>query len=92
LAAAERGAGPPLLLLMGLGGSHRSWGEPFLRALERDYSLFALDRVLDSPVISIGFFRWLLLRCETGTTSNPGVTLEQHGQLFGRRLCQRGKF
>src|SRR5579885_1927549 len=40
---AGRGAGPPLLLLMGLGGSHRSWGEPFLRALERRYTLFALD-------------------------------------------------
>ncbi len=40
---AERGAGPPLLLLMGLGGSHRSWGEPFLRALERRYTLIALD-------------------------------------------------
>ncbi|HZQ36266.1 MAG TPA: alpha/beta fold hydrolase, partial [Dehalococcoidia bacterium] len=40
---AERGAGPPLLLLMGLGGSHRSWGEPFLRALEQRFTLFALD-------------------------------------------------
>lgn len=40
---AERGAGPPLLLLMGLGGSHRSWGEPFLHALERSFTLFALD-------------------------------------------------
>lgn len=40
---AERGAGPPLLLLMGLGGSHRSWGEPFLRAVERRFTLYALD-------------------------------------------------
>src|SRR5690349_12446649 len=43
LSYAERGAGPPLLLLMGLGGSHRSWGEPFLRALERQFRLIALD-------------------------------------------------
>ncbi|HLZ69352.1 MAG TPA: alpha/beta hydrolase [Dehalococcoidia bacterium] len=43
LAFAERGAGPPLLLLMGLGGSHRSWGEPFLTALGRGFTLFALD-------------------------------------------------
>jgi pimeloyl-ACP methyl ester carboxylesterase len=40
---AERGGGPPLLLLMGLGGSHRSWGEPFLSALAGSFTLFALD-------------------------------------------------
>ncbi len=40
---AERGVGPPLLLLMGLGGSQRSWGEPFLTALGRSFTLFALD-------------------------------------------------
>jgi 3-oxoadipate enol-lactonase len=39
----ERGNGPPLLLLMGLGGSSRSWGEPFLRALESRFRVIALD-------------------------------------------------
>ncbi len=39
----ERGRGEPLLLLMGLGGSHRSWGEPFLCALEQSFRVIALD-------------------------------------------------
>ncbi len=39
----ERGHGEPLLLLMGLGGSHRSWGEPFLDALGRSFRVIALD-------------------------------------------------
>ncbi|MHB8574856.1 MAG: alpha/beta fold hydrolase [Dehalococcoidia bacterium] len=39
----ERGSGPPLLLLMGLGGSYRSWGRAFLDALARDFRVIALD-------------------------------------------------
>ncbi len=33
----------PLVMLMGLGGSHRSWGEPFLSQLERSFRVIALD-------------------------------------------------
>jgi len=39
----KRGDAEPLLLLMGLGGSHRSWGEPFLSQLERSFRVIALD-------------------------------------------------
>lgn len=39
----ERGHGAPLLLLMGLGGSHRSWGEPFLEALASSFRVLTLD-------------------------------------------------
>jgi 3-oxoadipate enol-lactonase len=39
----RRGAGEPLLLIMGMGGHHRMWGEPFLRLLEPDFDLLAFD-------------------------------------------------
>src|SRR5438067_1869191 len=39
----DRGRGEPLVLLMGLGGSHSSWGEPFLSALGRSFRVIALD-------------------------------------------------
>ena len=31
----RRGVGEPLLLIQGMSGTHLSWGEPFLAALER---------------------------------------------------------
>lgn len=37
------GAGEPLLLLMGLGGSQEAWGTPFLEALARDWRVIAMD-------------------------------------------------
>jgi pimeloyl-ACP methyl ester carboxylesterase len=40
---AERGEGEPLLLIMGLAGTHLSWGEPFLDALAADFRVIAYD-------------------------------------------------
>jgi 3-oxoadipate enol-lactonase len=39
----EIGAGEPLLLLMGLGGSQDGWGTPFLEALARNWRVLAMD-------------------------------------------------
>jgi pimeloyl-ACP methyl ester carboxylesterase len=37
------GAGPPLLLIMGMSGTSLSWGEPFLQKLRRDFDVIAYD-------------------------------------------------
>jgi len=37
------GAGEPLLLIMGMSGTHLSWGEPFLEALRRDFEVVVYD-------------------------------------------------
>ncbi|HEY6762216.1 MAG TPA: alpha/beta hydrolase [Baekduia sp.] len=39
----RRGAGEPLLLIMGMSGTHLSWGEPLLADLERDFDVVAYD-------------------------------------------------
>lgn len=39
----RRGAGEPLLLVQGMSGTHRAWGEPFLTALERDFDCIVYD-------------------------------------------------
>ena len=39
----QRGDGEPLLLVQGMSGTHLSWGEPFLSALEGDFALTACD-------------------------------------------------
>jgi 3-oxoadipate enol-lactonase len=39
----QRGSGEPLLLIMGMSGTHLSWGEPFLDLLARDFALTAYD-------------------------------------------------
>ena len=39
----RRGAGPPLLLIHGLGANTEHWSEPFLAALERDFGLVVYD-------------------------------------------------
>jgi pimeloyl-ACP methyl ester carboxylesterase len=39
----RRGEGPPLLLIQGLGGNALHWGEPLLRALERDHEVTVFD-------------------------------------------------
>lgn len=39
----RRGAGEPLLLIMGMAGHHRMWGEPFLGLLEPDFDVVAFD-------------------------------------------------
>jgi pimeloyl-ACP methyl ester carboxylesterase len=39
----RRGAGEPLLLIMGMGGHHRMWGEPLLGLLEPAFELVAFD-------------------------------------------------
>ena len=33
----EEGSGPPLLLIMGLGGQASSWGEPLLEQLQAHF-------------------------------------------------------
>jgi len=38
-----RGHGPPLLLVMGMSGNHRHWGEPFLRELQSDFEVLSYD-------------------------------------------------
>jgi pimeloyl-ACP methyl ester carboxylesterase len=37
------GAGPPLLLIMGMSGTALHWGEPFLSQLRRDFEVIAYD-------------------------------------------------
>ncbi len=37
------GAGPPLLLIMGMSGTALHWGEPFLELLRRDFDVIAYD-------------------------------------------------
>ena len=37
------GAGPPLLMIMGMSGTALHWGEPFLSELRRDFDLIAYD-------------------------------------------------
>jgi 3-oxoadipate enol-lactonase len=39
----RRGAGPPLLLIMGMSGTYLHWGEPFLTELERDFEVIAYN-------------------------------------------------
>lgn len=39
----RRGEGEPLLLIMGMSGTHLSWGDPFLDALARDFEVIAYD-------------------------------------------------
>jgi 3-oxoadipate enol-lactonase len=38
-----RGEGEPLLLIMGMSGTHLSWGEPFLQRLEQDFEVTIFD-------------------------------------------------
>lgn len=37
------GSGEPLLLIMGMSGTHLTWGEPFLEALRRDFDVVVYD-------------------------------------------------
>src|SRR5213080_5515528 len=37
------GSGEPLLLIMGMSGTHLTWGEPFLDALRRDFEIAVYD-------------------------------------------------
>jgi len=37
------GRGEPLLLIMGMSGTHLTWGEPFLEALRRDFDVVVYD-------------------------------------------------
>src|SRR5205823_14897652 len=37
------GSGEPLLLIMGMSGTHLSWGEPLLDALRRDFEVVVYD-------------------------------------------------
>lgn len=39
----RRGIGEPLLLIQGMAGHHRMWGERFLSLLERDFDVVAFD-------------------------------------------------
>ena len=39
----RRGRGEPLLLIQGMSGTHLSWGDSFLAALERRFELIAYD-------------------------------------------------
>jgi 3-oxoadipate enol-lactonase len=53
----ERGEGEPLLLIMGMSGSHLMWGEPFLAELEKDFRTISYNHrgigdstKLDGPI------------------------------------------
>jgi pimeloyl-ACP methyl ester carboxylesterase len=37
------GDGEPLLLIQGMSGTHRSWGQPFLSELEQDFDCISFD-------------------------------------------------
>src|ERR1700758_808181 len=37
------GSAPPLLMMMGMGGTMLNWGEPFLDALRPDFELIVYD-------------------------------------------------
>src|SRR5690349_12678832 len=37
------GTGEPLLLIMGMSGTARHWGDPFLDALRKDFDVIAFD-------------------------------------------------
>jgi pimeloyl-ACP methyl ester carboxylesterase len=37
------GSGEPLLMIMGMSGTHLTWGEPFLEALKRDFDVVIYD-------------------------------------------------
>ncbi|HEY1739178.1 MAG TPA: alpha/beta hydrolase [Acidimicrobiia bacterium] len=39
----RRGAGEPLLLIMGMAGHHNTWGEPFLSMLAESFDVVAFD-------------------------------------------------
>ena len=39
----RRGEGEPLLLIMGMSGTHLSWGDPFLDELARDFEVITYD-------------------------------------------------
>lgn len=39
----QRGSGEPLLLVMGMSGTHLTWGEPFLELLARDFEVTVYD-------------------------------------------------
>ena len=39
----QRGGGEPLLLIMGMSGTHLAWGDPFLDELAADFSVIAYD-------------------------------------------------
>jgi pimeloyl-ACP methyl ester carboxylesterase len=57
LHVARRGSGEPLLLIMGLAGTHVAWGEPFLARLEDGFDCIAYDHrgIGFSPKISAPF-------------------------------------
>jgi pimeloyl-ACP methyl ester carboxylesterase len=38
-----RGTGEPLLAIMGMSGTHRTWGEPFIDALAEDFAVLTYD-------------------------------------------------
>jgi pimeloyl-ACP methyl ester carboxylesterase len=40
----RRGSGEPLLLIMGMAGNHRLWGEPFLAALSQHCEMLIFDQ------------------------------------------------
>jgi pimeloyl-ACP methyl ester carboxylesterase len=39
----RRGAGQPLLMIQGMSGTHRGWGQPFLAALDPDFDCIVYD-------------------------------------------------
>jgi pimeloyl-ACP methyl ester carboxylesterase len=39
----QRGEGEPLLLIMGMSGTHLAWGDPFLDALAADFTVITYD-------------------------------------------------
>jgi pimeloyl-ACP methyl ester carboxylesterase len=51
------GAGEPLLLIQGMSGTHRTWGEPFLSGLRPDFDCVIFDNrgIGNSPVVEAPF-------------------------------------
>lgn len=93
----RQGAGPPLLLVHGLGGSWRSW-MPILPALSREREVVALDLPGhgETPAASSsGTFRGLADSVETFIVEHDFEGIDIVGSSLGARivleLARRGK-
>ena len=82
----EEGSGPPLLLIMGLGGQASSWGEPLLEQLQAHFRTIRFsNRLFDEGVFgtSVVFPTVALDRARIRTI----VTAAHTDELLDRALA-----
>ena len=74
------GSGPPLLMIMGLGGQASSWGEPLLEGLQKEFTTIRFSNrgtgATDKP--SGGFTVRQMAEDAAGLMTRSG---------WGRRTC-----